>query len=269
MSHSDELMVLGKDVLQLRLFTELLPRFSNAFLGLSFAHDALEQNKEKIAQFLSRGTPELIEKVSDPENISEEQLQEIQGAIDIATDQSVEDYLSTLRNLHVVLLCTSLEIALNEVVDIVLQTEPNILIGAASEKSVTLKEIIKAGDYESILSRIREKQIKLFSWGEIEEKMSFLEKHMGIGTEDIFEWDGFTEGIQILLKDCDLGELKGVFRKRHSIVHHGERPFEDQKEVERILEFFQKLTFNLCTSISKKFKIPIDMLGFHPRWMRE
>lgn len=265
----DEFTVLGKDILQLRLFTEYLTRLSDSFLTLKFSHDALSQNKEKIARFLSGDTPALIKEFVDLEKVDEKQLEEMRHAVEEATGRRVEDYLSTLRNLTVVLLCSSLEITLNEIIDVVLQAEPKILTGVASEKSLTLKEIIDAGDYQGVLSQIREKQVERFGRKEVGEKIVFLEKHLGIGRDEILDWAGFKEEIQTLLKDCDLPELKRIFEKRHSIIHHGRRPFEDDSEVERILEFFQKLTWNLCMTVSRKFKIPIDMLGFHPIWMRE
>ena len=205
----------------------------------------------------------------DTQKLSQAQLDEIQNSMNSLAAQKVEDYLSTLRNLTVVLLCSSLEITLNEVLDTVLQTEPRILIGAAAEKSLTLGEIVDAGDYESIFTRIREKQVKLFGWKEIDEKISFLEKHAGVTSDDIFDWGECGEETQELLKNCDLAELKRIFDKRHSIIHHGKRPFEDDSEVERILEFFQKLIWNLCFAASKKFRIPIDTLGFYPTWMHK
>lgn len=263
-----DFIVWGKEILQFRLIGAFLPRFTDSYFALKFSHDALDQNKEKIAAFLSGGTPDLISKVVNLEKITEEQLEEMQSAVEDATTKRVEDYLSTLRNLSVVLLCSSLEITLNEVVNVVLQKEPRILMGVASEKSLTLKEIVEAGDYEGVLSQVREKQVERFSWKEIGEKMGFLEKHLGVKTDAILDWGGFKDEIQKLLKDCDLLELKRIFEKRHSIVHDGKRPFEDDSEIEQILEFFQKLTWNLCISLSEKFKIPIDAFGFYPTWMQ-
>ena len=233
----------------------------DAYLTLWIASEAVGQNQEKIASgLLSRGLPELVDKVIK-EGLPAGQRDEIVKRGEEANREKVRNYLETLENLAVVMLCSVFEIFLNELLESVFRSRPETLLAFGKNKNLSLEKIIQSGDYDEILRGFRQKELFAFSREEIGVKFRLLKK-LGIEQGDVFAFSTHER-----LKGYDLHKLVKIFNKRHSIIHEAKRPFQSDEEVVLIKEFLEQIIWNLSEVVSRKYKIPIDMFGYFAAWM--
>ena len=245
---------------------DFLSKVTDIFLLVNRTLELLERDEERtVMEYLTK-SKEALKKLGifDEASIGppqdKERLEEEAFAIlEASFRKKLENSQLILVNQTLVMLCTIFEIFLNVSLEIVLKRKPEILLSTAHEKIITFKDLVELGDYDSILNSFRDKVTHKFSREEIEDRILFYDKHLGIKTTAIFDWQIYIDEIHELLKGWNLEKLKEVFGKRHDIVHRNELPISNLEEVATIVEFMSKIIMNISGLLQDKFKIPIDM----------
>ena len=185
-----------------------------------------------------------------------------------ADEAGIKSYMPIIVNQNLVMLCTVMEIYLVHVLVTVLLKRPEIIVGLAQEKNVTLKRVLELGNYDAVVEEFRDKVVEIFSFQGIKEKFNTFSK-IGITTESVFEYSGFPERVQKRFKGYSFTNLEDIFQKRHDIVHKNELPIRNIDELIVIEDFLEKTIINLSVKAKDKYDIPIEMVPQKVYWEQD
>ena len=266
----DPLSVIGKsEILQIRLL-EHLERLFDCSSAINYAVDAVGQNREKLADFMSRGVPEILhnkEIWKDPEsNETAHYREEIQEKLEAANRRRVGRFIQILVNQSVVLMCSVLDVYFNHVLDIVSKVEPKTLITLSPDRKILLQEFLHHSSYDANVDAVREKELSKFDYESLDEKFKKFRK-LGINDDAVFDASRISEEALKRLSGFNLDTLRHAYDSRHEIVHRSALPIDSMAAAALLTELFQHTMFGLAIAASEKFKVPIDFLGYHAPWM--
>jgi len=251
------------DKLQLSL-SAYLTNFTQASLAMTVAYGVVSANKDQLKDHLNEPISGIV---NDPKvflrTLDDDERTKAMEVLEQSTKQSVDEIVLTILNMHAVLLCSTFEIILDDFLLELTTLSTKALLAVAADKSKTLKQVLDAGNYESLLTEFRKQEVASFSREEIAKKFGQFGK-MGIDQAEVFNWKIYSKEIQHLLAGNDANTLSQIFNKRHSIVHGGKRPFTEEQEVVKIQTFFEKTIMNLCFVTAKKYDLSVDI--FSPKY---
>jgi len=142
-----------------------------------------------------------------------------------------EDSRSLVYSLCLVILVTQVEIFINHLIDAILSKEPRRLKDLAGEKQLNFRELVDAQDYETVMTRLREKVAKEVSDSSIRE---MLEKHLGqrfnLFDKESLRCTTLRESGE--KETWSIADIERVWKARHEIVHEG-RVDLNQNDFER------------------------------------
>lgn len=272
MTEHDPFIVLGKEnVLQI-LLLNYLERLFDCSQAISYSVQALGQNQDRLVEFLSQGSGNILENLDlwhksiSPQDKAAKK-DEIANKMEELNRQRVGRFLQILINQQIVLMCSVVEIYFNHILDTILQKEPRTILTIAPDQEIPLEFLLDSGNYETILESVRQKQIHKFGYASIEEKFGKF-RALGIDSRLVFDASTINTEAQQRIGDFSLERLKEIFERRNKIIHKGASPFSEAEEVAPLVEFFQHLMFQLAIQTSKKYQIPIDFLGYYGAWMK-
>ena len=223
--------------------------------------------KRRLLEEMLRGTPTLVEDLLRKQDINKDSAG-FATARDLflkgmteSNKKKIDNYSPILLNQNLVMLCTILEIFFIHVLETIIETNPNTLIGLSKEKEISLKAVIDLKDYEAIIRNFKDKTFDHFSRQSIKEQFEIYSK-LGIDISKIFDYSMFTPEAQKEMAGNNLDKLIQIFETRHSIVHENALPIQTEDELYKILNFFNKVVLNLATVVMKKYKISLDVQEF-------
>lgn len=266
----DPLSVLGRpEILQIRLL-EHLERLFDCSSAINYAVDAVGQNREKLADFMSQGIPEILQNKEiwkNPEsNETAHHLKEIQEKAEAENRRRVERFIQILGNQSVVLMCSVLDVYFNHVLDVVSTVEPKTLMTLSPEGKISLQELLDHTSHEATVDAVREKEISKFDYDSLDEKFKKFRK-LGIKEDVVFDASRISKEALERLDGFDLATLRRAYGTRHEIVHRGAFPIDSMGTATLLTELFQHTMWGLAIAASKKFKVPIDFFGYYAAWM--
>ena len=183
---------------------------------------------------------------------------QIRAQQEAAIAERVDNYLQTVVNQAVVLLCSVLEIVLDQVLEVIFTERREALIGFAEEKSIDIRLVVETADQAELMKIIRERTIGNFSRETIGKKIGLLGRKLGLEQASLFDWTWLEADLQAQLRDQNLDSLVAIFDRRHDIVHRGLRPFRTMDEVHSVVTFFEYFILNLCRVIVAQFHLDHD-----------
>ncbi len=217
-----------------------------------------------IVKTMMQGTDQLLQELEDKKvfygDISQKTALKsflAQQLKDVNT-RKVQEYVTILLNQNLVMLCTIMEIFFLHILETIMLTEPNVLVGLAQEKTLTLQQILSLKNYDSIIEKFRSKILDYFSRQGLKEKFKIYEK-IGLDINKIFNYSTYTDDAQKRLIGYDLDRLSEIFDKRHDIVHKNELPLKQLSELRETKEFFEKIVLNLSILTMDKYTILLDL----------
>ena len=231
-----------------------------------------QENKEKLLGKMMRGVRELI---SDPkfwkdtpattsktktDTTSLDTVDIVYNAMEKATKEKIDKYRIWILNQALVIYCTILDIALEQLLDAIFRKNEMALYGVSESKNIDFKKIIELGSIEAVKEEFRKKVIKGFSFEEIAQRFQFLKAKLGIPIHEIFNWDNQDERVKDIVKDYTFDDLHRIYNLRHSIVHRDETPITSDVELADIAEFFTHTYYNLSHLVLVKFSLTADFV---------
>ena len=218
-----------------------------------------------IVSTMMQGTDQLLQELEDKRVFYEDTPQKTAELKSLFTQQlkdlnaqKVQEYAPVLLNQNLVMLCTIMEIFFLHILETITLTEPNVLVGLAQEKTLTLQQILGLKNYDAIIEEFRSKILDHFSRQGLKEKFKVYEK-IGLDINKIFDYSTYTDDAQKSLIGYDLNKLSEIFDKRHDIVHKNALPLRRLNELKGIKNFFEKIIFNLSTLVMDKHAILLDL----------
>lgn len=176
--------------------------------------------------------------------------------------KKLEDSQRTVLNLHLVMMCTTLELYFEHVFMILFRAQRGTLLALSSDKTITLKEFMDSGSYEKVdelfVSRTTDRILRA---GTKEVLRSFAK--IGIETSTIFSWSTFNEKIKEQFATWNDANLHSVFEERHSIVHDNVMPISNVGDLRMRRVFFQNIVLNIGRQCWKKFHSHGVILDMH------
>lgn len=231
--------------------------FTQDMLGLSRA------GKEILVKRKMIGVPDLV---GNPEYIKTESEEERQVVVKYLTKemekshrQKIDNNDLWILNQALIMLCMVMDAYFETLLESVLRRNVRILYGVSGAKNIELKHIVELGSLDAVIDEFRNKEIRNFSFEEIEKRFKYMESRLGIDIPDIFDWQIQNEEVQERLKGWDLNTLVEIYGKRHAIVHRDELPIKTLDELVKIRSFFVQIVANLSLLISKKHDIYLDL----------
>lgn len=218
-----------------------------------------------IVNTMTQGTNQLLQELENAGVFRPDTPRKIAGIksfvarkLEDANLQKVQKYVPVLLNQNLVMLCTIMEIFFAHILETIMLTEPNVLVGLAQEKNLDLRRILSLKTYESILEEFRCKILDRFSRQGLTEKFGIYEK-IGLDIDKVFDYSAYGDGVRKRLAGHNLAKLCEVFDKRHGIVHKNELPLKELRELLEIKDLFEKTVLNLSTLVMDKFAILLDV----------
>lgn len=170
-----------------------------------------------------------------------------------------------LLNLSLVMLCTELEMFVTHLVDTILASDPRRLLQFAGEKHVSTRELIDAGDYDGVLSSLRDKVTDEITNSNVEDMfMSHLGKRFKLISKDELCPARICQRQSPIyplgVAEWNLQELKKVFSDRHDIVHRALSPVQDVEYIAKASQYFSYLEMVLCLNARKVYSVPMQLM---------
>lgn len=228
-----------------------------------FSQDMLRftsMGKEHLVRRHMTGLPELVGRYlkADSEKQRAQMIVDVTEEMEKAFREKVKQYDLWILNQGLVMLCTVMDIFLETVLESILRSNVQILYGVAGAKNIELKHAVELGSLDAIIDEIRKKELRKFSFEEIEERFEYLESKLGVRTTDVFDWRNQTDEAKEPLAGWNLDTLKEIYGKRHAIVHREALPIKTIDELSTIQSFFVHIVVNLGLLVCKKHNLPLD-----------
>lgn len=231
-----------------------------------------QENREKLFVRMMQGVREMI---SDPkfwktpsdknwtdqtDNTSFDAQEILYSEMEKSTKEKIEKYRIWILNQALVIYCTILDTALEQLLDAIFRKNEMALYGVSEAKSIDFKKMIALGSIDAVKEDFRKKVIKNFSFEEISQRFQFLKSKLGIDIKEIFNWGNQDERVKDIVKDYTFDDLKDIYNLRHSIVHHDATPITSEVELADIAEFFIQTYYNLAHLVLEKFSLTADFV---------
>jgi hypothetical protein len=115
-----------------------------------------------VLKYLLSPVPEILSNLpfveGTPEEVKKELLEKLADHATRNSEERAERFLSTIRNLTAVLMCSVLEICLSDVLDVILQTKPETILSLNKNPkgaNIPLENLIQDKNYQTTFDRIR------------------------------------------------------------------------------------------------------------------
>jgi len=245
---------------QIMLFS-FLSRFTDTRSFIRDILDILSPNKSKLVARVMQGVPELI---TNPQywkqaSVSKEVVSLMMDQMEKSMRDKIDKYELRIINQGLVNYCTIWDTFLESLLDSVLRNNVKILYGVAEGRNINLKDIVELGSVDSVIQKIRTKEVRDFSFEDITKRIQYLDTKLGIRTREIFEWEVQNDETKNKLKGWNLGSLEEIYLKRHSIVHRDDAPITSLSDLDTIEAFFTQILLNLALLVKKKHSMVFDM----------
>ena len=204
-----------------------LVRFLDGAIGRAAKSLPTEPGFLKAQEELLAGLRSIFESVSPPPQFDAEEIKNCLAKWVTPT----EDSRSLVYSLCLVMLVTQVEIFIDHLIDAILSKEPRRLKDLAGEKQLNFRELVDAQDYETVMTRLREKVAKEVLDSSIRE---MLEKHLGqrfnLFDKESLRCTTLRESGE--KETWSIADIERVWKTRHEIVHEG-RVDLNQNDFER------------------------------------
>ncbi len=223
--------------------------------------DVLLPNKDKLLARLMQCVPDLINnpKYWKQASVSDDIALVMTEQTERNMRERIDKHEIRIINQGLVNFCTIWDTFLESLLDSVLRKDVRILYGVAEGKNISLKEIVELASVETVIEKVRTKEVRNFSFEDIFKRFQYLETKIGIRTDEVFVWKNQTEEVQKILAGWNFENLEEIYLKRHSIVHRDDAPITSLSELETIEEFFIHMLLNLALLVKKKHGMVFDM----------
>jgi hypothetical protein len=173
--------------------------------------------------------------------------------------KKTDQYVPWLLNQGLVMVCTTMDVYLEHVVEAIFRKRNELLYSAAEAKTVDLRRVVELGSVDAIVASIREKEVQRFGFMDIDKRFAYLERHLHLLTGDAFSWKNFEPEVARRFDGWDLARLTAIYRDRHSVVHRDETPIRDRSDFEVIQDFMSKLILNISVIAKAKHDVWWDL----------
>lgn len=245
---------------------DFLSKLSDAYLVVYNTVNIVERSDVQsfIVNTMMQGTDQLLQELEDkrvfygdiPQKTALKGL--LTQRLKDANARKVREYVPVLLNQNLVMLCTIMEIFFLHILETIMLKEPNVLVGLAQEKRLSLQQVLSLKDYDSIIEKFRSKILDHFSRQGLKEKFKIYEK-IGLDINKVFDYSTYTDDAQKRLIGYDFSKLSEIFDKRHNIVHKNELPLKELSELAKTKDFFEKIVIKLSILTMDKYAILLDL----------
>ena len=238
-----------------------LIRFSTVY---EFADDVCRLlNNEELKRLLLIPKLQILDQVLKEQKIDPavlpHDLQQKIKEIAKGQERKIEEYPLVVINQSWVILWSIFESYLISSLEAILDTKPEVIIALSEQKAVTLEEIIRLKDYDSVLANFKNKIIRGFFWASIRDRFNRYFKPLGFNISEFFDMSHYIEKVQTTYTGWGLDKLSELYDERNSIVHKEGMPLKSLPDLHYRKEFFVKISINITRKISEKFGITNDL----------
>lgn len=226
----------------IREFTYLF-RLTDTLIFVNDLLDVHEAAKKQMVGRKMRGLPEIILPYVKP-GLPKEAIDFIMKAMELQFEKKVTQYEPWLLNQGLVMLCTTLDVFLEHVLDVIFRGKVELLYHHEESRRLQLKNIVALGSAEAVVADVRRKEVRRFGHQDINKRLQYLESRCGIPVAKVFDWSASTAEAREQFSDWDLRKLNGIYEDRHAVVHSDKLPLTKRSELEQIKEFFDKIVLN-------------------------
>ncbi|TKJ47818.1 hypothetical protein CEE34_01535 [Candidatus Aerophobetes bacterium Ae_b3a] len=245
---------------------DFLSKLNDAYFVVYNTVNIVERSdvQSVIVNTMMQGTDQLLQELEDkrvfygdiPQKTALKGL--LTQRLKDANARKVQEYVPVLLNQNLVMLCTIMEIFFLHILETIMLKEPNVLVGLAQEKRLSLQQVLSLKDYDSIIEKFRSKILDHFSRQGLKEKFKIYE-NIGLDINKVFDYPTYTDDAQKRLIGYDLSKLSEIFDKRHNIVHKNELPLKELNELAKTKDFFEKIVIKRSILTMDKYAILLDV----------
>jgi hypothetical protein len=231
-------------------------RLADAFVFIRDMLDVHAAAKSALLTRMMHGVSDLVEPyvLGDTPAKKTQAVEFARRLMEHEMRKKVDNYELWLLNQGLVALCTIMDAFLEHVVETVFKHRVELLYSAAEARAVDLKNIVKLGSVDKIVEHIRNRELKRFSFSDIEKRFAHLEKRLHLPVSEIFSWDRFTPEAAQQFRGWDLQKLASIYGQRHDVVHRDLTPIRTRSELDQIQQFFTRLVLTLSAVAKSKHK---------------
>ena len=230
-------------------------------------------NKQTLLAKMMRGVPEMLSNPkiwkhgpTDKNPIDTKAF--LYSEMEKSSMAKIDKYRLWIINQALVIYCTILDMALENLLDAIFRKNSNALYGASEAKSIDFKKLVALGSVEAVADDLRKKVIRKFTFDDITQRFQFLKSNLGIEIDSVFNWENQEDSIKENLKGRALKELQAVYNYRHSIVHQDATPLNSEDELNIMSDFLSHTYYNLSSLVMDKFDLTVDVVMFTTRQQR-
>jgi hypothetical protein len=168
-------------------------------------------------------------------------------------DEVILRHMRLVYSLALIMACSTFELFLNHLLDVLLVKEPRV----AGGRMMRLSELYDARDRPEVLARFREAEINEFERLGTKEKVGYFCKKCNIRREVLFSFAHCREEEGKRAKSLGEDFLYTTFGTRNRIAHKGELPITGLSEVADVVGFFQALVIQFSFCVGSKYEIRV------------
>ena len=174
-------------------------------------------------------------------------------------ERTIGRYEPWMLNQGLVMCCTILDVFLEHAVEVITTVKPQMLYESDDSKEIHLKRVIELNSVEAVVSDVRQKVLRKFSFGSIEKRLGQLERRYKIPQPKLFDWSAFFPEAVEKFKGWGSTRLIAIYEDRHLIVHADRHPITSLDDLEVIKDFFEKIILNITRLTTSVHDIRNDL----------
>jgi hypothetical protein len=220
-------------------------RLTDTLLFITDLLDVYHVARPQIVRRKMKGIPEMCEGYLKPD-LPKATLDFLTRAMHAEFEKKVAQYEPWLLNQGLVMLCTIFDVFLEHVLEVLFTARIELLYAPDEARRIDLKTIVALGSVNAVVTEFRQREIRRFSFHNIDKRLRYLKSRCGIATSAIFDWSLLSREGQEQLKGWNkVAKLRDIYEDRHLVVHSNKLPLTKREELERVKEYLDKLVMNI------------------------
>jgi hypothetical protein len=162
-------------------------------------------------------------------------------------------HVKFIREMGLVFLIVEFENYLKENLNLVFTKEPNML--ASSKKTITLEELVKSKDLDSVRKKLVEKEINEIINQDIVDINEYFIKKIGIDLSEQIPWNDFKERFyrrNLIIHNSGLPN--NIYREKTGYSQETKHLDISKEYLEESITLFSAVSLNLTASMMSKFE---------------